>query len=85
MNTLNEMWAALAAHKPAPEYAEAWQTMLREQTEAAAEVAAEAAAEVAEAAAEAAASAAWAAAVAAACAAAGATQRAINAIKEVQS
>jgi hypothetical protein len=27
---LDEMWAALEAHKPAPEYAEAWATMLKE-------------------------------------------------------
>ncbi len=36
---LNEMWAALAEHQPAPSYAEAWQTMLRERTEKAAEAA----------------------------------------------
>jgi hypothetical protein len=30
---LAEMWAALEAHKPAPEYAEAWATMCRERTE----------------------------------------------------
>ena len=29
---LDEMWAALEAHKPAPGYAEAWQTMLKERT-----------------------------------------------------
>ena len=29
---LDEMWAALEAHKPAPEYAEAWQRMLMERT-----------------------------------------------------
>ena len=29
---LDEMWAALEAHKPAPEYAEAWATMLKERT-----------------------------------------------------
>ena len=29
---LNEMWAALEAHKPKPEYAEAWATMCRERT-----------------------------------------------------
>ncbi len=33
---LAEMWAALEAHKPAPEYAEAWATMCRERTSAAA-------------------------------------------------
>jgi hypothetical protein len=31
---LDEMWAALEAHKPAPEYAEAWHRMCRERTEA---------------------------------------------------
>jgi hypothetical protein len=30
---LDEMWAALAEHQPAPEYAEAWQKMLKEQAE----------------------------------------------------
>ena len=29
---LDEMWAALAEHKPAPSYAEAWATMCRERT-----------------------------------------------------
>ncbi len=29
---LDEMWAALEAHKPAPEYADAWATMLKERT-----------------------------------------------------
>jgi len=29
---LNEMWAAFEAHKPAPEYADAWQRMLMENT-----------------------------------------------------
>jgi hypothetical protein len=29
---LDEMWAALEAHKPAPEYADAWATMCRERT-----------------------------------------------------
>jgi hypothetical protein len=29
---LAEMWAALESHKPAPEYAEAWATMLKERT-----------------------------------------------------
>jgi hypothetical protein len=43
MNTLDEMWAALAAHQPAPEYAEAWETMLKERTPYAAEAAMEAA------------------------------------------
>ncbi len=32
MSKINEMWAALEAHKPAPEYAEAWQRMCRERT-----------------------------------------------------
>jgi hypothetical protein len=32
VTTIDEMWAALEAHKPAPEYAEAWATMLRERT-----------------------------------------------------
>jgi hypothetical protein len=36
---LTEMWAALEAHKPAPEYAEAWRVMLTEQTYDAARVA----------------------------------------------
>jgi hypothetical protein len=36
---LNEMWAALEAHKPAPEYSEAWATMLKERTEDAADAA----------------------------------------------
>jgi len=39
MNKLDEMWAALAAHKPAPEYADEWATMLKERTEDAAEAA----------------------------------------------
>ncbi len=56
---LTEMWAALEAHKPAPEYAEAWATMCKEQTWLAAAAAARTAAEAAEAA-EAAAWAAWA-------------------------
>jgi len=29
---LDEMWAALEAHKPKPEYAEAWATMCKERT-----------------------------------------------------
>jgi hypothetical protein len=29
---LDEMWAAFEAHEPAPEYAEAWQRMLMENT-----------------------------------------------------
>jgi chemosensory pili system protein ChpA (sensor histidine kinase/response regulator) len=89
---LNEMWAALAEHQPAPEYAEAWQTMLRERTEdaaprearAASAWAAATAARAAWAAADAA-EAAWAAAEAAEAAAeaAEAAQRAIDAIRRV--
>ena len=84
---LDEMWAALSAHEPAPSYAEAWATMLRERTEDAAEAAAREATAAARAArraalagwerAETAATAAWAAADYAADAA----QRAIDAIK----
>lgn len=29
---LDEMWAAFEAHKPTPEYADAWQTMCKERT-----------------------------------------------------
>jgi hypothetical protein len=29
---LDEMWAALKAHKPKPEYAEAWASMCKERT-----------------------------------------------------
>ena len=32
MSKLDEMWAALSAHKPAPGYADAWATMLKERT-----------------------------------------------------
>ena len=73
---LDEMWAELAEHQPLPDYAEAWQTMLRERTEEAVEAARYAAwlTEVD----------AWRAARAAAYAET-ATQRAINAIKKVQS
>ncbi len=60
---LDEMWAALEAHKPAPEYAEAWAEMCRERTYEAAE-AAWAAALSAGAAVAAARAAAWAAEVA---------------------
>jgi hypothetical protein len=72
MNKMTEMWAALEAHQPLPEYAGAWWTMLRERTEDAADAAADAAAwgET---------QAAWAAADAA-----DAAQCAIDAIKEVQ-
>ncbi len=30
---LDEMWAALEAHKPAPEYADEWRAMCRERTD----------------------------------------------------
>ena len=33
---LDEMWAALEAHKPKPKYAKAWATMCKERTKAAA-------------------------------------------------
>ena len=33
---LTEMWEALAEHQPAPSYAEAWQMMIKERTQAAA-------------------------------------------------
>jgi hypothetical protein len=33
VSVIEKMWAALEAHKPAPEYAEAWQRMCRERTE----------------------------------------------------
>ena len=36
MNTLDEMWAALAEHKPKRRYAKAWRVMRRERTEKAA-------------------------------------------------
>ena len=86
---LNEMWAALEAHKPAPSYAEAWQTMLKERTQEAAWAAEDAAAWAA----------AWAAADASRAAGAAAdaawaekaaarvgeyAQRAIDAIRRVQ-
>ncbi len=32
MSTIDEMWAALEAHEPAPEYAEAWRVMCKERT-----------------------------------------------------
>ena len=32
MSKLDEMWAALSAHKPTPAYADAWATMLKERT-----------------------------------------------------
>ena len=85
---LNEMWAALEAHQPAPSYAEAWATMLKEQTEDAAVYAAADAADagawgVAQAAMEAAEAAARAAAGAVAGAVEDAAQRAIDAIRRV--
>jgi hypothetical protein len=36
VSTIDEMWAALEAHKPAPEYADAWRVMCKERTYAAA-------------------------------------------------
>ena len=83
MNELDEMWAALAEHKPEPSYAEAWERMLRERTQEAAWAAAYAAdaAWAAMEAAGAAEGAAWAAGAAAARAA----QRVIDAIRRVQS
>jgi len=90
---LDEMWQALEAHQPKPEYAEAWATMCRERTEWAAWAAARAAARdaawaaAAEAAEAAALAAAWAVAGAAAWAVARAdryAQEAIDAIKEVK-
>jgi|694.fasta_scaffold75699_4 hypothetical protein len=83
---LTEMWAALEAHEPAPEYAETWATMLKERTEEAAWAAYRAA--PAGSAAEAAAWAAYTAAGVAAWAAARASdchaQEAIDAIKEMK-
>jgi hypothetical protein len=73
---LNEMWAALEAHKPTPEYAEAWATMLKERTAVVMRTAARAAEDAGVAGA---AGAAWAAAWAYHFA-----QRAINAIEEVK-
>ena len=32
MSTIDEMWAAFEAHKPAPGYADAWATMLKKRT-----------------------------------------------------
>jgi hypothetical protein len=84
---LTEMWAALEAHKPAPKYAEAWATMLKERTEEKAWAAYRAAP-----AGSAAEAASWAAYTAAGAAAAAAVarasdclaQEAIDAIKEVK-
>jgi len=36
VSTIDEMWQALEAHKPAPEYADAWRVMLEQRTYAAA-------------------------------------------------
>jgi hypothetical protein len=36
MTTIDEMWAALEAHKPKRSYAKAWRVMCRERTEASA-------------------------------------------------
>jgi hypothetical protein len=78
---LNEMWAALEAYEPAPEYADAWCAMCRERTYEAASAAyyATPAASVATAAASVAAAAAWAAARTDKFA-----QEAIDAIREVK-
>jgi len=90
MNKLDEMWTALAEHQPAPSYAKAWRTMLKERTQAAAADvawAAPAAPAAGNAEAHAARAAAWAAASAAADSAAKVreyAQRAIDAIREVQ-
>jgi hypothetical protein len=80
MSKLDEMWAALEAHKPKRGYAEAWQTMCRERTYEAVEAAYRAAPalSLAEAAARAAA---WATGEACAAAADRHAQEAINAIK----
>ena len=43
MNKIDKMWTALADHQPAPEYAEAWQKMIKERTYEAAYKAADAA------------------------------------------
>jgi len=43
LDELNKIWAALAEHQPAPEYAEAWAQMLTERTEEAAQKAMKAA------------------------------------------
>jgi hypothetical protein len=91
---LDEMWAALKAHKPAPEYAEAWRVMCRERTTEAAwdayvaapaGSAAKAAARAAAWALKTVAEARWAAEAAARAAEADDyAQQAINAIKEVK-
>ena len=86
---LNEMWAALSAHKPDASYADAWATMCREQTDDAALEAAYEAAPVCSAAERAALWAAWAVKRAARVARAAAwadkyAQEAIDALREVK-
>jgi hypothetical protein len=77
---LDEMWAALEAHEPAPKYAEAWRVVCKERTEASAWKASDAALRR-----EAVMAAAWAAMAAEAAAWADEyAQRAIDAIKEVK-
>jgi len=88
MSKLDEMWAALEAHKPKRGYAKAWPTMLKERTYAAAR-AVYWAAPAGSAAAEAARWASWAADAAeepegAAASADRYAQQAIDAIKEVK-
>ena len=84
VSKIDEMWAALEAHEPKPEYADAWRVMCKERTQEAASAAYDAA-PIKSAAAWAAA--AWAAAALAALAAADAVwadryaQKAIDAIK----
>ena len=80
---LNEMWAALEAHKPKRSYAKAWRVMCRERTKEAVEAAYRAAPalSLAEAAARAAA---WATGEACAAAAERYAQEAIDAIREVK-
>ncbi len=76
LDELDKMWAALAEHEPAPEYAKAWQRMLKDRTPQSAWASWAAAREAS----------AWAAAEAAAEAAGAenAAQRAIDAIRRVQ-
>jgi hypothetical protein len=76
MSKLDEMWAALEAHKPDASYADAWATMCRERTAVVMRAAARAAEDAG---AAGAAGAAWSAAWAYHFA-----QRAIDAIKEVK-
>jgi hypothetical protein len=79
---LDEMWRALEAHQPAPEYADEWATMCKERTSDAA-WAAHYAAPIGSAA-WAAVEAAWAADAAAAEAADDYAQKAIDALREVK-